>query len=303
MRIMRNNMIYIGLLCLLTLSISIIGASPDTAAKPDSALNLVAVLTDFGTSDFYVGAMEGSIYSANPLVRISTITNEVTAFDIAEGSYLLSKAARTYPPGTVFVVDVDPGSSREMRFIVLETSNGKIFVGPDNGIMTGVIGEMGLAHAYQITNQTLMGNNSSSTFRGAYVYGPVAGHLSSGKVEPGDAGPEITDIKLLPMVSARLNGSEISGAVIHVDKYGNMITNIPSDLVKEAGISKGQELNATVGNHTIAAKFVSAYSDVPLGDWLALISTNGELEIARNMENAAKTIEASAGKAVTLNLG
>ncbi|HWQ19892.1 MAG TPA: SAM-dependent chlorinase/fluorinase [Methanotrichaceae archaeon] len=263
----------------------------------------MAVLTDFGISDFYVGALEGSVYTANPLVRISTITNEVKAFDIAEGSYLLSRAALTYPSGTVFIAEVDPGSSKDMRFIVLETPNGKIFVGPDNGILTGVIAEMGLAHAYQITNQTLMGNGSSFTFKGAYIYGPVAGHLSSGEVEPGDVGPEITDLKLLPMAKARLNRSEISGAIIHVDRYGNLITNIPSDLVGEAGISKGQGLNMTVGNYTIATKFVSTYSEVPLGDWLILINSNGVLEIARNMENAAKAIEASAGDAVSLNLG
>lgn len=297
---MRENVMCIGLLCLLTLSISITGASLDAAAKPDQALNLVAILTDFGTSDFYAGAMEGSIYSANPLVRISTITNEVAAFDIAEGSYLLSRAAQTYPRGTVFVTDVDPGSTKDMRFVVVETSNGKIFVGPDNGILTGVIDEMGLAHAYQITNKTLMGNSSASTFRGAYNYGPVSGHLSSGAAKPGDVGPEITDLKLLPLARARLNGSEISGAVVHVDRFGNLITNIQSGMVEEAGISKGQGLNMTVGNRTIAAKYVSSYGDVPLRDWLTLVNSNGVLEIARNMENAAKTIGASAGSEVMM---
>jgi S-adenosyl-L-methionine hydrolase (adenosine-forming) len=257
----------------------------------------VAILTDFGTSDYYMGAMEGAIYSANHMVRISIISSEVRAFDIAEGSYILSRAALTYPPGTVFVTKIDTGS---FRVIVLETSNGKIFVGPDNGVLTGVIEEMGINHADQITNQTLMGNSSSSTFRRAYNYGPVAGYISSSKVKPSDVGPEIADLKLLSIAKAGLNGTERSGSIIHVDRYGNLITNIPSRMVEEAGIAKGQRLNLTIGNHTVEAKFVSTYSDVPLRDWLALISSDGDLEIARNMENAAKTIDESVGAEIRL---
>ena len=124
--------------------------SPATASLSQQAANittpvqnLVATLTDFGTNDFYAGALEGSIYSANPLVRISTITHQIKPFDIAEGSYILAKAAKRYPSGTVFVCEVDPGSDENLSFIVLKSNDNKLFVGPDNGLFTGVMDDLG----------------------------------------------------------------------------------------------------------------------------------------------------------------
>lgn len=176
--------------------------------------NLVATLTDFGTEDFYAGALEGSIYSANPSVRISTITHQIKPFAVAEGSYILAKAARRYPPGTVFVGEVDPGSAKGQRFIVLETLDGKLFVGPDNGLFTGVMDDLGLAHAYQITNKSLMNlEQESTTFRSFYISGPVAARLAGG-VRPESVGPEIEDPVRLSTAQPSVNESMIMGAII-----------------------------------------------------------------------------------------
>jgi hypothetical protein len=120
-------------------SCACISGLAEPASKFQRASGIVAVLTDFGTEDYYVGALEGSIYSADPTVRISTISHQVKPFDITEGSYILAKAIRWYPTGTVFVGDVDPGSTRDRRFIVMTTLDTKLFVGPDNGLFTEVI--------------------------------------------------------------------------------------------------------------------------------------------------------------------
>ena len=297
---MRRFILLLSLLFLIASSISLAG-SAEPASKSQRASGIVALLTDFGTEDYYVGALEGSIYSADPTVRISTISHQVKPFDIAEGSYILAKAARWYPPGTVFVGEIDPGSIRDRRFIVLETLDSKLFVGPDNGLFTEVIHDLGLAHAYQITNQSLMNReNESVTFQGLSVYGPVAGYLAGG-ISPDEVGPEIRDLVQLPVTQPEVNGSEITGSVVHVDHYGNLITNIPGKLVTNAGFVPGLSLRIMLGNHSVNATFAKTYGDVATGQWLVLNSSDGAVEVARNLENAAKTAGVLAGENVTLS--
>jgi len=293
---------FILLLSFLSLmaSCACISGLAEPTSKFQRASGIVAVLTNFGTEDYYVGALEGSIYSADPTVRISTISHQVKPFDITEGSYILAKAARWYPTGTVFVGDVDPGSTRDRRFIVMTTLDSKLFVGPDNGLFTEVIHDLGLAHAYQITNQSLMNReNESATFQGLSVDGPVAAHLAGG-VRPEEVGPEIRDLVQLPVTQPEMNESEIIGSVVHVDHYGNLITNIPGRLVTNAGFVPGLPLSIKLSNQSVNATFATTYGDVAAGQWLALISSDGAVEVARNLENAAKTIGASAGVKVTL---
>jgi len=267
---------------------------------PEKPPELVAVLSDYGTKDFYAGALEGAIYSANPDVKISTITHEVDPFNIAEGSYLLSQAAKMYPPGTVFIAAVDPGSGPE-RSLVLVSEDGKMFVAPDNGILTGVMDELGVAHVYEITNQSFMKESGENqTFQSWYIYAPAAARLASG-IGPEDVGQEVFDPVRLPMASAEVDGSEIRGSIAHVDRYGNMITNIPASLVNEAGFDLGDRVAVSVDNESVNATFVGTYGDVPEGDWLILIEDSaGAVEVARNMENAAETVDGSAGDAVFL---
>lgn len=274
-----------------------------TAFEPDEkALNLVAILTDFGTTDYYAGSLEGVIYAANPYARVSAITHEVEPFNVAEGSYILAKSARWYPPGTVFLAEVNPGSGNKYRHIVLETKDGKLFVGPDNGLFSGVMDDLGLSHAYEITNRSMMqGNmNASETFLSLHIYGPVSARLAAG-FNPAELGPEVDNLKHLPFVQPSLNGSDIMGSIVHVDRYGNLITNIPSRLMEKANISLSEQLNITIGNQSISASFVRTYGDVPLGDWLALIDSTGDLEVAINMKNAAQTIGAHAGDTVRVS--
>ncbi len=291
------------LVSLLTVSGTIPAMASEHANSPSSSLNLVAILSDFGSSDYYAGALAGSIYSVNPSVRIFIISNEVKPFDIAEGSYILAKAAKWYPPGTVFVGEVDPGAEKDRRLIVMETSDGKLFVGPDNGLFTEVMDELGLAHIYQITNRSLMfQDNESATFRAFYVYGPVAAHLASG-VPPEEVGPEIRNPVRLQVAQPKVSGSYITGSIVHVDRYGNLITNIPERLVRDAGVAAGSKLILAVANQSFNATFANTYGDVANGEWLALINPDGRVEVARNMADAAKTAGVSAGERIGLSIG
>ncbi|UCH00805.1 MAG: S-adenosyl-l-methionine hydroxide adenosyltransferase family protein [Deltaproteobacteria bacterium] len=261
----------------------------------DPGSGLVAVLTDYGTKDFYAGALEGAMYTANPRVRITTITHGIEPFNVAEGSYVMAHAALEFPPGTVFLAVVDPGVGTERRSIVIETPDHKLFVAPDNGLLTGVVDKLGVAHAYEIKNYRLIRQGElSATFHGRDILGPVAAHLAGG-VHPSDVGPEVTDLIRLPVTPARRDGAAVVGFVVHVDRYGNMITNIPGRLIEQMGFEPGTLLRVTISNKTINATFATTYGDVPEGDWLALINAERVMEIARNLGNAAETVGASAG--------
>jgi len=273
-------------------------ASLNTTSHPGSGL--VAVLTDYGTKDFYVGALKGAMYTANPQVKITTITHQIEPFNVAEGSYVLVHAAMEFPPGTVFLAVVDPGVGTERRSIVMESPDHKLFVAPDNGLLTGVMDKLGVAHAYEIKNYGLIRKGTvSATFHGRDILGPVAAHLAGG-VRPSDVGPEITDLIRLPVTPARRDGAAVVGLVVHVDRYGNMITNIPGRLIEQMGFEPGARIRVTIGNEAITATFATTYGDVPEGDWLALINAEKLMEIARNLGNAAETVGASAGIKVRL---
>ncbi len=319
------------ILALVVLIWPVAALSSDSATSltclPEKSPNLVAIISDYGTKDFYAGALEGAIYSENPSVKISTITHEVEPFNVAEGSYLLSQAAKMYPTGTVFIAAVDPGSG-ETRSIVLESGDGKLFVAPDNGILTGVMDELGTAHIYEIANQSFMMMDESGenhTSQSWYIYAPAAARLAEG-ASPRDVGPEIFDPVRLSEVEAEaiessisesntnesnINESsisdssysrqKISGSVVHIDRFGNMITNIPGSMMKSAGYNIGDNISVAIGDKKVDVTFVSTYGDVPEGDWLVLIDDSlGAVEIARNMENAAETIGGLAGDEVQL---
>jgi S-adenosylmethionine hydrolase len=269
---------------------------PEQATCISSAktIGLVAVVTDFGTTDFYGGAMQGAMYTVNPQVRIVTITHEVQPFNVAEGSYILAQAAREFPSGTVFLAVVDPGVGTERRPIVLQTKDEKLFVAPDNGLLTGVMDAFGVAHAYEITNRSLMRQGEiSATFHGRDLYGPVAAYLAGG-TKPTEVGPQVSDLVKLPVVHARREGEALVGSVVHVDRYGNLITNIMGTLAKEAGLVPGAKVFVTIGDQQISATFAVTYDDVPKGEWLALVNAEQVIEIARNLANAAHTIGAGA---------
>jgi len=274
-------------------------ASCGSSFKP---IGLVVVLTDFGTTDFYVGAMQGAMYSVNPQVRLATITHEVKPFNVAEGSYILVQAAREFPSGTVFLAVVDPGVGTERRPIVLETKDQKLFVAPDNGLLTGVMDAFGVSYAYEITNQSLMRPGKiSATFHGRDVYGPVAAHLAGG-TRPSEVGPEIKDLVRLPIVKAKREKEALVGSVVYVDQYGNLITNITGKLAEQAGLEPGAKIIITIDDRRLSATFTVTYNDVPTGDWLALINAEEVVEIARNMANASQPIGAAAGSKVKLTL-
>lgn len=285
---------------ILLVGILFISSCATIPRQAQSRQPLVVLLTDFGERDHYVGAMKGAIYSADPAARIDCITNQIRKFDIVEGAYTLAEAAQEYPDGTIFVGVVDPGVGSARKGIVIRTKNGKLFVGPDNGLFSIAAMDAGIVEVRELTNTAFMRPGPiSSTFHGRDIFGPVAGHLAAGAPLE-SVGPLVSDIVKLPVPEASLERGTIRGMVLHIDGYGNIITNIPVRMVEEIGITQGSHGMVTVGGSRFSAQYVKTYSSVNEGTPLFL-SNKGMVEIAMNKRPLAAAVRAEQGSRVTLS--
>jgi len=261
---------------------------------------IIALLTDLGSKDFYVGAMKGIIYSICPEVTVVDITHQITPYNLQEGSRTLYHTAKEFPPGTIFVAIVDPVTGTKRRPMVLLTLDGKYFVGPDNGIFSLVFREVGVRKIYQIKNpKWLRQKGVSKTFHGRDIFAPVAAHLAAGwPVE--EVGPEIKAYSLISAKPAKRKGNRIEGEVTAIDYYGNIILNIPVELFKELGLKQGVKLQVHFKKKKLMIKWAATYGEVPEGEGVILISGGGFLALAVNSGSAARKYGLEVGEAVIL---
>ena len=270
-------------LMVISLATSTIGAQPN---------GLIIMITDFGVKDFYVGAMKGAMYQAFPQAKIDEISHGVSKFNIKEGAYTLAKAAPEFPTGTVFVGVIDPGVGTQRKPIAMKTKNGNYFVAPDNGLLTLIGGLMGVAEVREITNRAIMRQDvQSSTFHGRDIFGPAAAHLAKGFAFE-KIGPVLEEYARLPISFAKIVDNAIVGQIDVIDEYGNVITNIRPDLFKKLGIQDRQTLEVEFGDRQkIRCKYVKAYGDVPVGDYVGLFGSGGVFEVAINQGNLAEQLK------------
>jgi S-adenosyl-L-methionine hydrolase (adenosine-forming) len=244
----------------------------------------ITLLTDFGTADYFVGAMKGAILSINPQAVIVDITHEIPAQDVAAGAWQLLAAFDTFPEGTIHVAVVDPGVGSQRRPIVVAGAN-HLFVGPDNGIFTHIFDRDASFEAFHITDQKYFRHPVSTTFHGRDIFAPVAAALSTG-IEPTSLGQPVSD-------PARLFKS-VDPQIIHIDRFGNLITNITRDQFKEA---RRLLLNGTLisAQRNFFGENVGEI-DEPFAIW----GSAGFLEIAVNGGSAAEILDAKRGDQITL---
>ncbi len=186
----------------------------------------MALLTDFGTKDGFVGAMKGVILSLNPDVRIVDISHEVQPFNILEGALLLKAHYRYFPAGTVFVAVVDPGVGSERRPIAVRCE-GYFFVGPDNGIFDLVLKDLeGPPSAVVLENRDLQLPRVNNTFHGRDIFAPAAGYISRG-VPIELFGRSVEYTYRLNFPGASVEGDRVRGEIVYFDRFGNGVTNVP----------------------------------------------------------------------------
>jgi S-adenosylmethionine hydrolase len=257
---------------------------------------IIALLTDFGTRDHYVGALKGAILSIAPDAQVVDVLHEVAPHDVEEGAFALAAAYGAFPPGTVFVAVVDPGVGSARRGIAVE-AGGYRFVGPDNGLLTIVLADHPSARVHALENGRLWRPDVSATFHARDIFGPVAAHLAMGVVLD-DVGPRIEDACRLPLSPVRVVGDdEWEGEVVHVDRFGNLITTITSRAL-DAMLTASDDAGMVVRVADAVLPLVLTYADVPPGDACALLGGSGRLEVAVNGGSAAVVLGAGRGAPV-----
>ncbi|MGB9758371.1 MAG: SAM hydrolase/SAM-dependent halogenase family protein [Thermoproteota archaeon] len=258
----------------------------------------IAILTDFGEGSVYVAQMKGVILSINREAMIVEITNSIERHNIRQASFLLSKTAEYFPPDTIFVAVVDPGVGGSRKNIVLKV-NDKIFVGPDNGIFTGVTSGK-TYECWEIENEKYTSKNVSKTFHGRDVYSYVAAYISRG-VKLNEFGKKIDSITLLEPEEVNVGESFIKASVLFVDSFGNIVLNASEDHLKKIGINLGDYVIISSSEEKVhPAKFVSTYSDVDVGQLALLVNSFGTLEISINQGNASEKLGMKTGDEVTI---
>jgi len=265
---------------------------------------IVTLLTDFGTADHFVGAMKGAVLSVNPGAQVVDITHEVPAFDVEAGAFALLAAFEAFPERTVHVAVVDPGVGSPRRPVAVE-GGGHFFVGPDNGVFGHVYERLKDFRVFQLTERKYFRPSVSSTFHGRDVFAPVAGALSLG-TPIDELGDGLKDFVRLPFAAPRrLADGSVEGSVIHVDHFGNLITNIaPQDLSGEApekmseATEAGDALVVVNGREVRGFRRFFAEEGSAPGEPFAIWGSAGLLELAVYRDSAARALGAGRGARV-----
>ena len=248
-------------------------------------MRAISLLTDFGTADYFVGAMKGAILSVNTQAVITDITHEIPAQDVAAGAFTLLAAYDTFPAGTIHVAVVDPGVGSTRRPIAVAAGD-YFFVGPDNGIFTYIYDREPSFQAFHLTDTIYFRQPVSSTFHGRDIFAPVAAALASG-VEPSSLGRQISD-------PVRLS-TTLAPHIIHIDRFGNLITNITRD-----GFKPGTSISV---NGRVITAFRSFYGENvgELDEPFAIWGSAGFLEISVNGRSAADILGVKRGDELELH--
>jgi S-adenosylmethionine hydrolase len=263
-----------------------------------SPMPIVTLLTDFGAADYFVGALKGAILSVNPQARIVDITHEITEHDIEAGAFTLLAAYDSFPRGTIHVAVVDPGVGSSRRPVLVAT-RGHFFVGPDNGLFSYVCErEQGDVRVYQLTNEKFFRTPTSATFHGRDIFAPVAGALSNG-VPPEELGEPVDDyVRLAPLAPVRELEGAWSAKVIHIDRFGNLITNITRRELACAEFARGARLDVCGRVIDSFRNFYAEETNAAAGELFAIWGSAGFLEIAADQASAARLLRAERGQTV-----
>lgn len=249
---------------------------------------MITLLTDFGTTDYFVPAVKGVIRTLCPQAQIVDLTHDISAHDVAAAAFTLGACYRNFPACTIHLAVVDPGVGSARRAMVV-AAGGQYFVGPDNGIFSFVLAREGNWRAFEITRAEFLRQSVSPTFHGRDLFAPVVAWLENG-VAPESFGAEIFDVVRWPIPLPEPTESGWRGAVLHVDHFGNCITNLTArELTLEDCTSSTRLLIAGQTVHQFGTHFAQAANRAEL---LAYLGSAGYWEIALWQESAANRLQA-----------
>jgi S-adenosylmethionine hydrolase len=257
---------------------------------------IVTLTTDFGVQDGYVAAMKGIMLGINPQLTLVDIAHDIAAHDIMEGAFILRNVAQSFPAGTVHLAVVDPGVGSERKPIAMKYRN-QLFVGPDNGLFSLVLAGQSAERVVELDQPRFWRQESvSATFHGRDIFAPVAARLASG-LSLSSAGSPTESMRSLHWALPISDDQGIQGWVVHIDRFGNCITNIERQHFDRQ--RRDRDFKCYAGSSIIAANSVT-YSDVDPGEATVLFNSQDHLEIAIHQGSAANLLGIRKGAPVNI---
>jgi S-adenosyl-L-methionine hydrolase (adenosine-forming) len=252
-------------------------------------MRVVTLLSDFGLRDGYVAQMKGTILVNCPTAVVMDISHDVERHNIPMGSFILETTAPYFPKGTIHVAVVDPGVGSARKAIVIECDTA-IFVGPDNGLIARASEKLGLKSIYEIREKEFQRTPVLATFHGRDIFAYVAGLIASGR-RPEEVGPRVTKLETLDLSPPKLSGTTLICQVLHVDVFGNLITNVAEEIVRRIPAKIGESVDIRSGTRKLQAQYARSYSEVDKGAMAVLLGSQGFLEIAVREGSARDKLE------------
>lgn len=266
---------------------------------------IITLLTDFGLKDGYVASMKGVILGIAPDARLIDVTHDVGPQNIGEGSFLLQSVCGYYPVGTVHLAVVDPGVGTTRRAIAVQTADA-FFIGPDNGLLAPVVEAAYRAHAgaveiVELTDARYWRREISATFHGRDIFAPVAAHLLKGV--PFSALGRRIDTIAPSVLRAPVSSTAglIEGTIIHVDRFGNCVTNIRREHLADQGAHEDAGLVVELAGQRVQGLY-RTYSAGPVGVPMSLVGSSDHLEIAVRNGNASQWFGVTVGDRIKVVL-
>ena len=260
---------------------------------------LIALLTDFGTADTYVGVMKAVIVSLAPEARLVDLTHEVRPHDIRDGAFRLFSAAPYFPKKTIFLAVVDPGVGSARKGLIARAGEWTL-VGPDNGLFTYFWLHFPDTEAYELSSNDHRLPVVSDTFHGRDIFAPAAAWAARA-VPPRHFGERIKQPLSLGSLTPLRSRSRVDGEVIHVDRFGNLVSNLSTRWMRRAGIELDTGWHLLVGGKKIR-RLVRTYAEAKPDEPVALWGSSGFLEISVREKNASSILGATTGTEIHLHL-
>jgi len=254
---------------------------------------VIALLTDFGTGDHYAGTMKGVILGICPDATLVDITHDIPPHDVTAGALELAAAYKYFPAGTIFVAVVDPGVGSARRGLAVDTGDYR-FVAPDNGVLTLVLRESPAKKIVELTERRYARPTVSRTFEGRDRFAPAGAWLAKGTQLPA-LGRPVTEVHKIDVPVADSGVDAVTGVVMRVDRFGNLVTNIDRKSVERLGHGGGISIDA--GGHRVE-RLVATYAELPSDGVGALFGSTDHLELAAPSASAANRLGLSRGAVV-----
>jgi hypothetical protein len=258
-------------------------------------MSIVTLTTDFGFGSHYAAAMKGVILSIHPAATIVDLSHDIPPQDIRRAALLLDDAADWFPPDTIHVAVVDPGVGTD-RAIVYARIGRQQFIAPDNGLLSRLAARTPPSKIVRLTDPAYWLERISTTFHGRDIMAPAAAHLALG-LDPDRLGPPFARLTTIDWPEPRQHANRIDGAVIEIDSFGNLITNLTADVF--GGRPTDRRVCVVCSIYETWGIY-HAYAEQPRGTLVALIGSGGRLELALVGDNAAKRLGVGVGSPVTL---